>query len=166
MFFSHLSVVHCSFAHHSFAQATYFIQIVFVGTVVMISMELLRVKPLILALIRRCLPPNLNEKERQTTVFGIRPLADPADFEGPDNLAQIVSMTTRFYRRQSDVWVAEQYTDVLTPFLLVSLAGFEFHCDARLCGHCTAHDLYPSLLLHGSLSFVSTQLCFHLPGEP
>ena len=53
-------------------------------------MELLRVKPLVLALIRRCLPPNLNEKERQTTVFGIRPLADPLDFEAADNFSQIV----------------------------------------------------------------------------
>ena len=36
----------------------------------MISMELLRVMPLIFALIRRFLPPHLNEKERQTTGLG------------------------------------------------------------------------------------------------
>jgi len=74
----------------SFLQATYFIQIVFVGTVIALSMELLRVKPLAIALIRRIIPPNLTEKERQTTVFGIRPLADPLDFEGADNLSQLV----------------------------------------------------------------------------
>jgi len=75
------------------SQSTYFIQIVFVGTVVALAMELLRVKPLIMALIRRFLPPNLNEKERQTTVFGIRPLADPLDFEGADNLSQVRART-------------------------------------------------------------------------
>ena len=72
------------------SQSTYFIQIVFVGTVVALSMELLRIKPLLFAFIRRFLSPNLTEKERQTTVFGCRPLAQPLDFEGADNLSQIV----------------------------------------------------------------------------
>lgn len=47
--------------------------------------------PLIFALIRRFLLPNLTEKERQTTVFGFfRPLADPSDFGHADSLAQII----------------------------------------------------------------------------
>lgn len=71
-------------------QSTYFIQIVFVGTAVALSMELLRIKPLGFAFIRRFLPPNLTEKERQTTTFGLSPLAQPLDFEGADNLSQIV----------------------------------------------------------------------------
>ena len=53
-------------------------------------MELLRIKPLFYAFIRRFLPPNLTKKERQTTVFGIQPLAAPPDFDGADNLSQIV----------------------------------------------------------------------------
>ena len=53
--------------------------------------EVLRVIPLILALLRRLLPPKLTEKERQTTVFGFfRPLADPSDFGHADSLAQII----------------------------------------------------------------------------
>ena len=54
-------------------------------------METFRVIPLAFAFIRRCLPPNLTEEERRTTVFGvIRPLADPLEFQHAENLAQIV----------------------------------------------------------------------------
>jgi hypothetical protein len=52
--------------------------------------EILRVMPLIFALIRSFLPPKLTEEERQTTVFGLfRPLADPSDFGHAGSLAQI-----------------------------------------------------------------------------
>jgi hypothetical protein len=57
-------------------------------------MELLRVIPLALALVRRFLPPKLTEDERRTTVFGIRPLADPDEFEQAANLSQVVSKDT------------------------------------------------------------------------
>ncbi len=53
--------------------------------------EVLRVLPLIFALLRRLMSPNLTEKERQTTVWGMfRPLADPDDFGHADSLAQII----------------------------------------------------------------------------
>jgi hypothetical protein len=53
--------------------------------------EILRIIPLLLAFIRRFLPPNLSEKERQTTSFiFFRPLADPDDFGHADSLAQII----------------------------------------------------------------------------
>ena len=71
-------------------QSTYFTQIVFVGTVVTLAMEMLRVIPLILALVRRFVGPNLTEKERQTTFMGIRPLFDPLEFEHADNLSNMV----------------------------------------------------------------------------
>jgi Calcium-dependent channel, 7TM region, putative phosphate len=75
----------------SLHQATYFIQIVFVSTAISIGLEMLRVQPLVMALIRSFLPPNLTEEERQTTVFGMfRPLADPDDFGHAANLAQVV----------------------------------------------------------------------------
>ena len=52
---------------------------------------MLRVMPLIFALVRRFLSPNLTERERQTSVLGfIRPLADPSDFGHADSLAQII----------------------------------------------------------------------------
>lgn len=54
------------------------------------GLEILRVMPLLFAFIRRFLPPNLTEEERQTTVLGMfRPLADPDDFGHADSLAQI-----------------------------------------------------------------------------
>ena len=53
--------------------------------------EVLRVVPLIFAFLRRWVSPNLTEKERQTTVWGIfRPLSDPNDFSHADSLAQII----------------------------------------------------------------------------
>lgn len=51
---------------------------------------MLRVVPLVHALIRRFVGPRLTEKERQTTFFGIRPLADPTEFEHADNLSNLV----------------------------------------------------------------------------
>jgi hypothetical protein len=61
-----------------------------VSTAFTMGFEILRVMPLIYAFIRRFLPPNLTEEERQTTIFGMfRPLADPDDFGHADSLAQI-----------------------------------------------------------------------------
>lgn len=71
------------------AQSTYFMQITFVGTVIFLAMENLRVVPLANALIRRFVGPKGTEKQRQRTYFGIRPLADPLEFEHASNMAQI-----------------------------------------------------------------------------
>ena len=65
-------------------QATYFMQITFVSTVISGGMELLRVVPIALAIIRSFVGPRLTEKERRTTFFGLRPLYDPAEFEHAD----------------------------------------------------------------------------------
>lgn len=70
-------------------QATLFMQVSFVGTVIFIAMENLRVVALVMALVRRCIGPRLTEKQRQTTFLGIRPLADPVDFQFEDNMSQI-----------------------------------------------------------------------------
>jgi hypothetical protein len=53
--------------------------------------ELLRVIPLVCVFIRRFLPPNLTEKERERASFGIRALGDPGYFGHANTLAQIVS---------------------------------------------------------------------------
>jgi hypothetical protein len=71
------------------AQSTYFVQIAFVGMVLFIAMENLRIVALITALLRRCIGPHLTEKQRKTTFMGIRPLADPALFEHAANMAKI-----------------------------------------------------------------------------
>lgn len=71
-------------------QSTYFIQILTAGTVVMVGIELLRVVPLIQALIRSCVGPRLTEKEQQTTFMGLRPLSDPLEFQHSDVFAVVV----------------------------------------------------------------------------
>jgi hypothetical protein len=71
------------------AQSTYFLQISFVGMVLFIAMENLRVVALVTALLRRFIGPRLTEKQRETTYMGIRPLADPVEFEHADNMAKI-----------------------------------------------------------------------------
>jgi len=70
-------------------QSTFFTQIAFVGTVMLILFENLRIVALIMAFLRTFVGPKLTEKMRQTTFFGIRPLADPAEFEHASNMAQI-----------------------------------------------------------------------------
>jgi Calcium-dependent channel, 7TM region, putative phosphate len=74
------------------AQATYFCQITFVGTVTSAAMELLRIIPLILALLRQCIGPRLTEKERQTAFMGLRPLCDPEEFSHADFTSQAVRL--------------------------------------------------------------------------
>eukprot|EP00977_Amphora_coffeiformis_P023446 scaffold13397_cov183-Amphora_coffeaeformis.AAC.5 len=65
-------------------QATYFMQITFVSITVSGGMEILRVVPIALAIIRSFVGPKITEKERRTTFFGLRPLYDPAEFEHAD----------------------------------------------------------------------------------
>lgn len=74
-------------------QSIFFIQVVFVSTVITIVTETLRIIPLAMALIRKRMGPNLTKKERQTAAFGIRPLADVEEFSLADNTGQIVRST-------------------------------------------------------------------------
>lgn len=71
-------------------QSTFFIQILIVDTAINMGIELLRVVPLAMALIRRFVGPRLTEKERETTWMGIRPLSDPQEFEHADVLSGTV----------------------------------------------------------------------------
>ena len=73
------------------SQSTYFIQISFVSIVVQGGMELLRVVPIVMATLRSVIGPQLTEKERKTTYFGLRPLNDPQKFSHADFTAQAVS---------------------------------------------------------------------------
>ena len=73
------------------AQSTYFIQISFVSVIVQGGMELLRVVPIVMAVLRSFIGPRLTEKERRTTYLGLRPLNDPAEFQHADFTSQAVS---------------------------------------------------------------------------
>lgn len=79
-----------SYSHYIFYFLSLLEQIVFVGTTIMVGIESLRVVPLALAAIRRCVGPRLTEKERNTTFVGIRPLSDPIEFEHADTFSQLV----------------------------------------------------------------------------
>eukprot|EP00339_Tiarina_fusa_P008824 CAMPEP_0117054938 /NCGR_PEP_ID=MMETSP0472-20121206/38072_1 /TAXON_ID=693140 ORGANISM="Tiarina fusus, Strain LIS" /NCGR_SAMPLE_ID=MMETSP0472 /ASSEMBLY_ACC=CAM_ASM_000603 /LENGTH=882 /DNA_ID=CAMNT_0004770715 /DNA_START=137 /DNA_END=2785 /DNA_ORIENTATION=- len=71
-------------------QSTFFIQILLVDTCVSMSMELLRVTAVGMAVVRSQVGPRLTQKERETTFLGIRPLADPLEFEHASLLAGTV----------------------------------------------------------------------------
>jgi hypothetical protein len=56
-------------------------------------MEMLRIIPLLMASIRKYLSPNLTEKERATTAWGIfSPLSNPGEFDQAASLASVVSV--------------------------------------------------------------------------
>jgi hypothetical protein len=71
-------------------QSTFFIQVLLVDTCVSMSVELLRVSAVASAVIRSQVGPKLTQKERETTFMGIRPLADPLEFEHANLLAGTV----------------------------------------------------------------------------
>lgn len=72
------------------AQSSYFIQIIFVFTFLLQGLDLLRVYPLGMALLRRFLGPNLTAKERSKRWKFIYALEDPPDFFHAEVFAQIV----------------------------------------------------------------------------
>jgi len=74
------------------AQGTYFVQILLVATFLGQGLELLRVRPLAIALVRSMsVWPNLTKKEREKTLHGIlRPLSDPFEFEHAEIFANVV----------------------------------------------------------------------------
>ena len=63
------------------AQSNYFLQILVVALVVTMGLEMLRVTPLSLALVRKFVGPNLTEKERTKRWQLFSPLEDPYRFE-------------------------------------------------------------------------------------
>ncbi len=71
------------------AKSTYFVQLVFVKTVVGFAVENLRIVALVMALLRKCIGPRYTEKQKRTTYYGIRPLADPSPFSFASNMASV-----------------------------------------------------------------------------
>ena len=63
------------------SQSTFFIQLLLVDTCLGMGIELLRVSAIGMAWIRSLVGPNLTEKEKNSTWMGLRPLADPTEFE-------------------------------------------------------------------------------------
>ena len=72
------------------SQSTFFMQIGLVDLCSLVIMENLRLFALFTAFLRKCFGPGLTEKQRQTTYYFLRPLADPFPFRYSWNMAQIV----------------------------------------------------------------------------
>lgn len=71
------------------AKSTYFVQLVFVKSVVGFAVENLRIVALVTALLRKCVGPRYTEKQKHTTYYGLRPLADPSPFSFASNMASV-----------------------------------------------------------------------------
>jgi hypothetical protein len=99
------------------AQATYFIQIVFISTAIGLGLELLRVVPIALSSIRKCVGPRLTEKQRSKRFIFLSDISDPGDFGYAGVLGQMVLAFT----------VLLVYTVIapIVPFIL----GFCFFCN-------------------------------------
>jgi hypothetical protein len=72
------------------AQSAYFMQILSVQTFIGLSLELLRVTPLVIACLRHKFGPNLTEKERDKSWMGLYPLSNPKEFEHAEVLAEMI----------------------------------------------------------------------------
>jgi len=78
-------------------QSVYFIQILLVQTCINLSLELLRVYPIGTAILRSFVGPRLTEKDRRQTFMGLRPLADPSEFDHAEVLSNIVLYFVVFF---------------------------------------------------------------------
>jgi calcium permeable stress-gated cation channel len=79
------------------AQSSYFIQLMIISTFVFLTVELLRLYPLSVTLLRRCIGPRLTEKERQRNYGYLRPLDDPPDFWHAETFAQLLLYYVVFF---------------------------------------------------------------------
>jgi len=71
-------------------QVTSFIQFVQVQNFLRCGLELLRLPRLVMAWLRKCLGPNLTEKERNTTWMGIKPMTEPEEMEYPMIMSEMI----------------------------------------------------------------------------
>lgn len=71
-------------------KSTFFIQLVFISTVLGLGIELLRIGPAILAWLRTCTGPNLTEEERNSPYLFLNPLAVPPKFNHASALSNVV----------------------------------------------------------------------------
>jgi hypothetical protein len=69
-------------------QSSFFITFVMVQTFLNLTLEFLRVTPLIKAGIYSMLAPKLTPRERESPWFGLSPLSNPGDFAATDGISQ------------------------------------------------------------------------------
>lgn len=136
-------------------QATYFMQITFVSTVISGGMELLRVVPVAMAIIRSFIGPRLTEDEKRTTFLGIRPLYDPKDFEHADFTSNAVRLPSENHRFCS-------IDALIFDSALVFCTGFLFYGAPRLLSYFTIDELHHGILLSRPGNHAAPSVSFHL----
>jgi calcium permeable stress-gated cation channel len=105
------------------AQSTYFIQICLGTTFFMQSIEMLRLYPLSVALLRRCFGPNATKQERQQVWWWFHPLSDPPDFWHAETFAQLILFYMVFFVYNTIAPVVSFF--LLACFLLIE-AGYRY----------------------------------------
>ena len=139
-------------------------QIIFVGTVMSAGMELLRVVPIVQALVRRFVGPQTTEKDRQTTFMGIRPLCDPLEFEHADFASQSVSMVDVELMQPADCILQRTYAYDVSHSSLRD-TGLVLYGLARVHSHFTNHMLRCCSLLSYNGINLSAPVHLYLPNR-
>jgi hypothetical protein len=105
-------------------QSSYFIQIVLVFTFFVQGLELLRVTPLSMALVRRFVGPKLTVKERRKSWRFLQSLEDPAPFFHAEVFAQLVLFYVVFFVYSSIAPIACLF---LCMAFLICESGYRYH---------------------------------------
>jgi hypothetical protein len=133
-------------------------QIAFIRTSIYIAKDNLRLVALTSALFRHCIGPRRTKKQRQTTFFGLRPLAVPVQFEYAFNMSQICVLffVILFVRRP----IAMVNVGSSVPFLL------PFPFSTGLPSHCPSDGLCPGVLFPVDANRVLAPTDLHSPRHP
>lgn len=138
-------------------QATYFMQISFVSLVISGGMEILRVVPIGMAVVRSFVGPKLTEKEQRTTFLGLRPLYDPLEFQHADFTSNAVSLIPVDCQGLS--------VSLLTLSSCCSFpdAGVLLHGVVRILGDLSSDEFYPGFCISCSWYHPSPPVHFCVP---
>jgi hypothetical protein len=105
------------------AQSSFFIQICLGFTFFMQSIEMLRLYPLTVALLRRCFGPNATKQEQQQVWWWFHPLSEPPDFWHAETFAQLILFYMVFFVYNAISPVVSFF--LLTCFVLIE-AGYRY----------------------------------------
>ena len=150
-------------------QSTFFVQILLVDTFLNMGTEILRVVPVASATVRRFIGPRLTEKERNTTWFGIRPLADPWEFEHADVLAGcVLYFMVLFGKARSRPNIFVLFFTKLHDHNLTMLSNFllRFASYLSLRSNCSARHFLFEWLFSADECLLPSPICVHLSNLP
>lgn len=103
------------------AQAVFFMQLIFIGTVIGLGCELLRTTALIQAVFRNRLGPRLTENDKSSPFLGLRPLCNPRNFLH----AQVLASASLYFMI---LFTFATLTPLISYVLLLSFVALEIGC--------------------------------------